>query len=170
MKANKPMAKKKKQNKSERINAYNAVVSEYEGALLRYASRIIYDQSAAQDIVQDTFIKLFRKWEEEMKPCPRISSWLYRVTHNHAVDYLRKISRRRDLHDRHAKEHPDSSPPNRGAGFRISEAAAQAAQVLQKLDLRERQLVVLKVYEEKSYKEIAEITGLTPSNVGYILH
>ena len=35
---------------------------------------------------------------------------------------------------------------------------------------RERQLVILKVYEEKSYNEISEITGLTSSNVGYILH
>jgi len=164
------MGKERKTERAKRLSAFNAIVSEYEGALLRYASRIICDQSAAQDVVQDTFIKLFKNWDDEMTPSPRISSWLYRVSHNHAVDYLRKISRRRDLHLRHAEERPHSIPPNRGEGFRISEAAARAAAALQKLSLRERQLVVLKVYEEKSYKEIAEIADLTTSNVGYILH
>ena len=38
------------------------------------------------------------------------------------------------------------------------------------MSLREQQLVILKVYEEMSYKEISEITDLTVSNVGYILH
>ena len=48
--------------------------------------------------------------------------------------------------------------------------AENAAEALSRLSVRERQLVVLKVYEEKSYKEIAEITGLTVGNVGFILH
>lgn len=38
------------------------------------------------------------------------------------------------------------------------------------LNHREQQLVILKVYEEKSYREISGITGLTVGNVGYILH
>lgn len=162
------MAKEK--NKEQKLSEFERTVSHYEAALLRYASRLLCDQSAAQDIVQDTFIKLFKRWQEEMEPSPKLSSWLYRVTHNGAVDYLRKVTRKRELHKKHASERPDSIPPNRGDGFRISESAAHAAAALEILDLRERQLVVLKVYEEKSYKEIADITGLTTSNVGYILH
>jgi len=41
---------------------------------------------------------------------------------------------------------------------------------LRTLSAREQQLVILKVYEEKTYKEISEITGLSAGNVGYILH
>ena len=52
----------------------------------------------------------------------------------------------------------------------MSDQALGAAEALRRLGDRERELVVLKVYEEKSYKEIAEITGLTVSNVGFILH
>ena len=58
----------------------------------------------------------------------------------------------------------------RGQGFEISEDAERAAQALQTLSLREQQLVVLKIYEDKSYAEISEISGLTVGNVGYILH
>jgi len=164
------MSKSRKDLKQAKREAFEAVVSEYEGPLLRYASRILLDYDAAQDVVQNTFIKLFRRWKDELTPSPQISSWLYRVAHNGAVDYLRKENRRRDLHQRQAQERRDFAPANRGEGFRISEDAHRAVGALHTLSLREQQLVVLKVYEEKSYREISEITGLTVSNVGYILH
>ena len=164
------MARDRQQRKADQVAAFEAIVSHYEVRLIRYVSRIVSSEGAAQDIVQDTFIKLFRKWQDKLEPGPRISSWLYRVAHNRAVDHIRKQSRRHELHQRHAGEQPDFAPPNRGAGFRLGEDAARAAAALDTLNERERQLVVLKVYEEKSYKEIGEITGLTTSNVGYILH
>jgi len=156
--------------KEERRAAFEAIVSHYEGALLRYAGRMLRNSAAAQDVVQDTFIRLFKSWKDKIEPSPQLSSWLYRVAHNCAVDYLRKESRRQLLHMHHAKEARTSVPPDRGRNSRISEEAELAAAALQSLSLRERQLVVLKVYEEKSYREIGEITGLSVGNVGYILH
>jgi RNA polymerase sigma factor (sigma-70 family) len=164
------MSKSGQELRRERLEAFETVVSEYEGALIRYAARILGNSDAAQDVVQDAFLQLLRRWEDDLKPSPMLTSWLYRVTHNRAVDYLRKQSRRDLLHKQHAEEHPDFVQPNRGAGFQLSEAAARAAAALQRLSVRERQLVVLKVYEEKSYRQISEISGLTVGNVGYILH
>jgi len=164
------MSKARKALRREKLAAFESLVSAYEGPLLRYASTIVHDPDAAQDVVQNTFLRLFRRWKEELKPSPRVSSWLYRVAHNCAVDYLRKESRRRDLHTRQAEGQPDSFPPDRGEAFRISEGAERAVEALGRLSLREQQLVILKVYDEKSYREISEISGLTVSNVGYILH
>jgi RNA polymerase sigma-70 factor (ECF subfamily) len=159
-----------KTGKAKRREAFERVVNEYESALLRYGTRLLRNPDAAQDVVQEAFIRLFRKWKDELAPSPQVSSWLYRVVHNCAVDYLRKVTRRQALHQRHAKEQPHMVAPDRGTGFRISEAAARAAAALDILKERERQLVILKVYEEKSYREIADISDLTVSNVGYILH
>ncbi len=145
-------------------------MSHYEAALIRYASRLVGGNDTAQDVVQDTFIRMYRKWQDPFEPSPKLSSWLYRVAHNRAVDVVRKRSRRSELHQRHACEQPKHAPPNRGASFRLGDGAVAAAEALRTLAEREQQLVVLKVYEEKSYKEISEITGLTTSNVGYILH
>jgi len=61
-------------------------------------------------------------------------------------------------------------PPNTPGSDAPSEAAATAAEALSILSDRERHLVTLKVYEEKSYREIADITGLSIGNVGFILH
>lgn len=164
------MSRTRKQLKAERVTEFEAIVSKYEGYLLRYVTRIVHDHDAAQDVVQDTFIKLFKNWKDELRPSSRISSWLYRVSHNCAVDCLRKETRLHLLHRRHAEEHWHFIPPDRGKDFRISDEAKKAAAALHMLSLREQQLVVLKVYEEKSYREISEITGLTVGNVGYILH
>lgn len=154
----------------ERLAAFEKIVSEYEAPLLRYATRIIRQYDTAQVVVQDTFIRLFKAWKDEFVPSPQLSSWLYCVAHNCAVDLLRREARRHQTHLRHAEEQDDMVEPDRGAGFEISEEAAEAAEALTTLSLREQQLVILKVYENKTYAEIAQITGLTSGNVGYILH
>ena len=164
------MSKARKQGKAVRLAAFETIVSRYEAQLLRYAGRLVGGSDASQDIIQNTFIKLFKKWDEELVPSAQLSGWLYRVAHNCAVDYMRKESRRRLLHLRQAEEINEFVPPNRGEGFAIGEKAEQAAAALHTLSMREQQLVVLKVYEEKSYREISDIADLTVSNVGYILH
>jgi len=151
----------KNPNSSE---AFEAVVSQYEGPLLRYATRVTNNADAAQDVVQEAFLRLFEHWKEEFAPCPKISNWLYRVTHNCAVDYIRKESRRSELHKAHAEEKASH------VKFAYGGHTDKILGALGILDLREKQLVLLKVFEEKSYKEISEITGLTVTNVGYILH
>jgi RNA polymerase sigma factor (sigma-70 family) len=155
---------------ADKMAAFNAIVSEYEGALLRYAVRIVHHHDAAQNVVQDTFIKLFKNWKDALEPSPKLSSWLYCVAHNCAVDHLRREARRHLLHLRHARQREVLAAPDKGPGFSVSEDAERAAQALQTLSLREQQLVILKIYEDKSYAEIGEIAGLTVGNVGYILH
>jgi RNA polymerase sigma-70 factor, ECF subfamily len=159
-----------RKSKQDKQAEFDGIVSEYEGLLLRYAARIVRDRDTAQDVVQDTFLRLFRHWKNPLSPSSQMLSWLYRVAHNCAVDHVRRQTRREILHSRHAEGEPEALPPDRGESFRISEEAEEAARALSTLSLREQQLVILKVYEEKSYKEIAEIAGVTVSNVGYILH
>lgn len=148
----------------------DGIVSAFQSPLLRYVARILANPSAAEDVVQNTFIKMLRSWRGPLETGPKMSAWLYRVAHNEAVDYVRRESRRHELHESQARERPTTTPPNRGVAFRVTERATQASEALQSLNEKERQVVVLKVYEEKSYREISEITGLTSGNVGYILH
>lgn len=148
---------------------FDAIVAKYEGALLRYATRLLNSTNAAQDVVQMAFIKLCRSWTADSEPSPQLSAWLYRVTHNAAVDYIRRESRHTAMLSRHAEEKQITKfgpEPRR----EISEQAELAVRALHTLSLREQQLVILKVYEQKSYREISDITGLSQGNVGYILH
>ena len=170
LRSNNLMNKTTKQNKAQQLDAFENIVSCYEKQLIRYAARIVCNPDTAQDIVQNTFIKLFKKWDNALTPSPQLSSWLYRVTHNCAIDYIRKETRRNLLHQKHSEEIDDFTLTAYNTGFKGNNNAEKATKALQSLSSREQQLVILKIYEEKSYKEISEITGLTTSNIGYILH
>ena len=154
------------QDEKDRLGAFRRLFDAYEGVLLRYAARLTGNATAAEDIVQNTFVKFIRKWQKKVEVSSETASWLYRVAHNEAIDHLRGETRLRKLHAEHGEECM-SNPSESGE---ISDRAENAAEALSRLSDRERQLVILKVYEEKSYKEIAEITGLTVGNVGFILH
>lgn len=160
-----------RQERSEQKRAeFETIVNEHESELLRYATRVLHNSDTAQDVVQDTFLKLFRHWGEVRKPGASLSSWLYRVAHNLAVDHIRKRDRLQKLHLRQSEERETLAAPKWRQGFGESAAAEKARLALDGLDLRERQVVLLKVYEGKTYREISEITGLSSGNVGYILH
>ena len=151
--------------------AFTAVVDTYEAPLLRYATRLVSDANAAQDVVQNTFIKLSVHWNTKSQTSPReLSAWLYRVTHNLAVDYIRHEARHTVCLARHAEEEQSHAAADPKQADAVGEAAERAAALLRTLSIREQQVVTLKVFEEKSYREISEITGLSEGNVGYILH
>ena len=150
---------------------FEKMVIEFEAPLLRYASRLLNQSRSAEDVVQMAFLKLHKAWQNGTLDQARVSSWLYRVTHNAAIDYLRKESRRGLLHRRHREEFQLTRQTTyNGSGPEVSDAAARAAEQLKRLSPKERQVVILKVYEEMSYKEISAITGHSEGNVGYILH
>ncbi len=159
-----------KDPRAAKVAALDRLMAAYEAPLLRYAGRILRDPAAAQDVVQNTFLRFLRSRPRAWEPGPALASWLYRVTHNEAVSHLRRESRRRLLHRRHAETHPTELPPDLGPAARVSDEGLAAARALGRLTLREQQLVILKVYEQKSYKEIGDITGLTGSYIGYLLH
>ena len=147
-----------------------AVVAEHETALLRYATRFVNDATAAQDVVQNVFIKLFRSWPPGMKPSKQLTSWLYRVTHNEAIDHIRRESRLHLLHEKQAAETPEACADGVNCPPSDEEKKAMVLSLLRRLHPREQQVVLLRLDEGLSYKEISEITGRTEGNVGNILH
>lgn len=158
--------------KKERLKAFEGIVGRYETPLLRYAARLANNAAFAEDIVQNAFVKLARSWKGSFSDSPELSAWLYRTVHNEAVDLIRAEERRQRLHREHGAEalaQPDEDAGVPGAGEPGDEALA-AARALEALSPRERQAVVLKVYEEKSYREIAEIMGISTDNVGVTLN
>ncbi len=147
-------------------DCFECIVAAYERRLLAYVTRLTGNPSVSEDIVQNVFFKFAASWRGEISDGPVLSSWLYRVAHNEAVDWVRRESRRIEVHEKHENERME----NAGRGHEYTDAAYLAESALMSLSERERNIVILRVYEEKSYKEIAEITGLSVGNVGFILH
>lgn len=148
------------------------VIHEYESPLLGYAMRLVGgDLSNAQDVVQNVFIKLYRKWPPHMKPGPRLKSWLFRAVHNEAVDLIRKDQRLSRLHESEAAE-PTRQRVAGDARSTLDEKERRelVMQLLKELRFPEKQVVLLRLQQEMSYKDIAAVTGRTVGNIGNILH
>lgn len=146
---------------------FAAIITAHESALLRYVARLVNDAHAAQDVVQETFIKLFRAWRDDARPTENLRPWLYRVAHNAAIDHIRRESRLHHLHEQEALEHAAPDPAD-------SEDPPERARIvlghLRRLDPAERQVLLLRMQEGFSYREISLVTGRTEGNIGCILH
>lgn len=148
----------------------NRLVKTYEMPLLRYAAGIVKDTEAARDIVQETFIRYVDKRANDGAAIRYTKAWLYRVAHNLALDHLRKYKRQLELDETTQENLADHrlDTPDAAADKRDAEAAAWES--LEILSDRDRQVVLLKVIDNKSYKTIAKQLNLTVTNVGFILH
>ncbi len=138
-----------------------------ESALLLYAQKLVNHDDAAQDIVQEAFLRLHADFDSVRQP----QAWLYRTVHNLALNHLRNgrkvVALATEEPGRH--EPPDTQPLPDEYLARM-EAIGQTRLCLDELDGRSRELVRLKFEEELSYKQISERTHLSMSNVGYLLH
>ena len=147
------------------------VMATYEAALLRYATRLLNNADAAQDVVQTAFIRLHEHWAEcSGWAADHLKNWLYRTTHNAAVDYIRREERLRKLHDSHAAETGDSLDAVQGRELDAEDRKKLVLAYVAKLDEAEREVLLLRLQEGLSYDEIARVTGRTQGNVGCLLH
>lgn len=143
------------------------VLERFETPLTAYARRLLGDEHRARDVVQEVFLRLCRQEPASLDPV--LAPWLYRVCRNLAIDEQRK---RRPMNpvdsatlDATAAR---SAPVDAGAenhdqwSLTMTELSTLPAQV--------QECLRLKFAHSLSYREIAEVTGLTVSYVGVRIH
>lgn len=142
-----------------------------ESPLLGYALRYTGEAALAEDVVQEAFMKLHVQFETVGKP----RQWLYRTVHNLALNQRRAAGKSVSLDDP-SEDKNSSAADNADPALLPDEQIIRLEGIglvrisLEALDERSRELVKLKFNDELSYKDIAARTGLTPGNVGFILH
>jgi RNA polymerase sigma factor (sigma-70 family) len=141
----------------------------YQSSLLRYATRVLNNEEAAQDVVQEAFIRLHGNLEKIKTRGVQVKGWLFRTTHNAAVDYIRKESRRQKLHERQSKQ-ADLFVNDPNVQKERDEKQALVMQHLNSLKPKEREVLVLRLQEGMSYKEIAGVLKRSEGYVGTLIH
>ena len=143
------------------------ILDSHEGPLLRYAYRLCNDLETARDAVQDTFLKLCR--EDRGKVENYLVKWLFTVCRNRVFEILRKEKRMTALTDIELQktEAQDDSPAVNAV---LTDDKHTLKDLMQKLPEREQEVLRLKFQSGLSYKEISDITKLSVTNVGFILH
>ena len=144
---------------------YAKIVGRYQEPLLRYVRRIVFDSEVAPDIVQNAFISAYTSLRS-FNTKKKFSSWLYRIAHNEAVNYIRK--NRRQFVPRKEQWWDNIADEKQPAADRLDGELKRRwlRQALAGLPLKYRSPLILHVYEKKSYQQISEILRLHPSTVG----
>ncbi|MGE4132808.1 MAG: RNA polymerase sigma factor [Bdellovibrionales bacterium] len=140
------------------------IIKKYSRALIRYAQNILKDFEVACEVVQECYIKLMGQDQVTTK----ILGWLYREVRNRSIDIWRRQRKQEPLSIE--KENDLSSDhPNPLEGLEARENMQHLLKAIQTLSARDQEILTLKYTEGLSYQEIAEVMGLTATNVGYIL-
>ncbi len=141
---------------------------DYEGPLTGYAASLLGgDWERARDVVQDTFIKLYRQDAGQIHG--RVKSWLYTVCRNRAIDVLRKENPMMTSGGEAFATMNDEGPDPSAHAVQ-KERHEEVLRFVERLPENQREVIRLKFQSDLSYKEISEITDLSVSNVGFLIH
>lgn len=145
---------------------FQAIVDQFEGPLLRYACRITKDLERARDVVQETLLQVCRQDRNALRGA--LAPWLFRVCRNRALDVQRKEQQMSTATDFELEA--DSGKPGPAEQLVLRETRSRLLGLLECLTENQQEVIRLKFQNDLSYRAIAEITGLTVSNVGVLLH
>jgi len=139
----------------------------FEPQLVRYARTFVGRFDLASEIVQDTFMQLCQL------PVPaeefHLGAWLFRVCRNRAIDVQRK-EKRMQTGAMTVLDSAISEAADPATIASDNESVTRIEQMLAGLSDNQQEVVRLKFQNGFSYREIAEVTGLSVSNVGVQLH
>ena len=144
-----------------------SLVDAHAADLTRYAASILGDADAAKDVVQDAFLRLWQ--ESQSKVEGHALPWLFRVCRNRALDVRRKGGRMQPI-DATLADATATDLPGPGVLAERQDSHDQVLKMMQALPDNQQEVVRLKFQNGMSYKEIAAVTDLTVSNVGFLLH
>ena len=133
-----------------------ALYDAYSPALFRYAYRLLGNEQAAEDIVAEAFYRFLRLLKAGGGPKDHLKAYLYRVAHNLIMDRFRRqppVELNLELGSE------DLSDESEGPDQQTERAHAQASvrQSLWKLTPDQRQVVVLKFFEQLSNEEVSQV-------------
>jgi len=147
-------------------DAFAELVRIHQGPLLRYARGLLGAGSAYEDVVQEAFLKLAQSPPKLSVGGEKLASWLFKVARNLCMDVMRSETRRKK------REESVAAHEATGGGMAAVDAQDTRGAIEAKLSglpVDQRDVLVLRLLGDKSYKEIAAITGKKIGTVGWLV-
>lgn len=145
----------------EKSDFFLSVVEDHKGIIYKIANSYCKDAEDREDLAQEMIFQLwksFHRYNNEFK----YSTWIYRIALNVAISFYRKESRRQKIHSPIGEHVMNISTENHNDETEKNILALQ--QFISELKDLDKALMLLYL-EEKSHREIADILGITETNV-----
>ena len=146
--------------------AFDLLLSRNQSKLYSYILFVVHDRDLADDVFQETFVKVISKLQAgRYTACGKFSAWLMRIAHNVIMDWYReqrmeKIVEPTEDNDLSnlGDELLDMNAENQ---FVNEQVLSDVKKMMNMLPPTQREVVFMRFYQELSFKEIAETTGVS---------
>lgn len=155
---------------------FDALVAKYEKKIFNVIYRFIGDYEEAVDLTQETFISAYRHFDR-FRGEAKVFTWLYQIARNLCINRVRQRDRQRALRIE-SLDQPRDMEEDEGLTREVADWSSAPQVVLEDKELRQRilaaidslppdykEVVVLREFQNMSYNDIVEATGLTLENV-----
>lgn len=130
-----------------------AIYDAYSDELYRYAFRLIGDAVRAEDLMSETFSRFLRALERGGGPKTHLRAYLYRTTHNLAMDQLRRAKKEVIEENAEPQAYRSTLNPEQSAELKFDQE--QAMVMLERLTEEQQQVLILKFFQDLNNEEIA---------------
>ena len=145
--------------------ALELLIKRHESKIFGFIYSKIPDRDVANDIFQDTFIKVIRtlkstSYNEEGKFLP----WVMRIAHNLVVDHFRKSKKmpfQRETEEYSIFNYMTDNAPTIESQMITEQVEVDLTRLLDELPDDQKEVLVMRMYQDLSFKEIAELTGVS---------
>ncbi len=147
--------------KSGETEAFGVLYDKYLDPIYRFVYYKTFSKEAAEDLTSDVFHKALEKLTTFDQSKGDFSTWLYRIARNRVIDYYRTKKVTDPIDDAFDVGIDERTPETLDAIAALGKVTAY----LETLDAKQREIIMLRVWEERSYREIAAIVGGTEDSV-----
>jgi len=154
--------------------AFDRLFERWAAKLLRFVERMVHDTATAEELVQESFLRVYRA-RDRYEPSARFSTWLFHIATNLALNELRRPRRARPHASADADRfgQPLDLVDSRARTDDVVHARRESARVERALDAlpeRQRAALLLAAVDGLAYAEIAEALGTTTRSVKSLVH
>ncbi|HAH97106.1 MAG TPA: RNA polymerase sigma factor SigW [Firmicutes bacterium] len=152
------------------LDAFTLIVNQYKVRLLGYILRMIHSREDAEDVLQEVFLRVYSSLSR-YSPQYQFSTWIYRITQNLCIDYLRRrklstfsVDQKFGTEDELTLELPDDSMSPETI-FESQEIRKEIEEAIYGLPIKYRSVIILRHIQDLSYEDISQIMDMPVNTV-----
>ena len=147
--------------------AFDLLLSRTQSKLFSYILFVVHDHDRANDVFQETFVKVITKLHQgKYVNSGKFSAWLMRIAHNVIMDWYRdhrtetivEPNEENDLSNISSRELMEANVENQYVNAQVMN---DVTRMMNQLPPTQREVVYMRFYQDMSFKEIAETTGVS---------
>ena len=148
------------------LSDFELLVSRYQEQIYNYVFSLVRDRQLTDDIFQDTFVKIIKTIKSGFyKDEGKFMQFAMRIAHNLVIDHFRKENRipvvESSSEDYNYIDNAPITDPSVEQGMIVDQIHSDLRKMVEMLPLEQREVLRMRIYDDLSFKEIAEITNVS---------